>query len=231
MENQFVPPEDFLKRAGSIAWGWVTPLVQEKYPSFVIAPHFTARSGSPDVFSGWQSPGAIEAIYCIIEELVNTGLVDENRIYITGHSFGGGATWAYPLYLENYFAAILPTSYVRADPALDTEEAKKTLIEYPIWSAQHRYDGPLGSDHEFLESLKVPFIITDFYGDQEVSLTEDRILNFIDAHERYFHTEYGYPCGETGEIDCHFAMDSVVQDQLIHKWLFQQYSRSRKPLI
>ncbi|MEM0941046.1 MAG: T9SS type A sorting domain-containing protein [Bacteroidota bacterium] len=226
MENQGVPPEDFMKYAASITWGWSTPLVQDKYPSYVIAPHFTVKSDSEDVFNGWLNPGVTDAITYLIDSLITIEKVDENRIYVTGHSLGGASTWLYPLNIEDYFAAVIPTSWAFSPEADET--SRETFSKTPFWSVFHRNDGTtaaLEREREFLEKLEIPFIKTDFYGDEEILLSRENIENQIQAYSQYFYKEYGYPCGGEGQINCHFAMDSVVNDPLIHRWLFQQYKQ------
>ncbi|MEO1255227.1 MAG: T9SS type A sorting domain-containing protein, partial [Bacteroidota bacterium] len=226
MENQGAHPDKFMEYAGAIMWGWVTPTVQDKYPCYVVAPHFTIKDLDPQPTRGWITPETLDALELLMKKMINEESVDPNRIYVTGHSLGGGSTWAYPVYLMDYFAAILPTSYASFDPIIETDQAKDIYSKMPIWSVIHRNDGSGGKgSREFIESLKNPFISTDYYGEQEILLSNDRIENLIDAHENYFHTEYGYPCGGENQLGCHFAMDSVIADKLIHKWLFQQYKQ------
>ncbi|MBV6645734.1 MAG: hypothetical protein KI790_09810 [Cyclobacteriaceae bacterium] len=217
MENQGVFPEDFMKNAASIVWGWVRPEVQDNYPCYVLAPHFTVMPD--DAIVGGAHFMDIPAH--LIDSLVGRGQVDPNRIYVTGHSMGGGFAWASPMRMSTRFAAMMPTSYLHFQEQ-QTEEAIAIYATIPLWPIHHNQDGNGPEDEiEFLNSTGLPFISTHYFDGEEKHLSETRKQNLIDAHHQYFYTEYNYPCGE--KVNCHFAMDTAVVDPYIHQWLFQQY--------
>lgn len=49
-----------------------------------------------------------ETIYALVKNIAGRYMVDENRIYVTGLSMGGWATWDLAMAYPGYFAAIAP---------------------------------------------------------------------------------------------------------------------------
>jgi predicted peptidase len=49
-----------------------------------------------------------ETVFAVIEDVVNKHKVDRDRIYVTGLSMGGAATWNLAMAYPGYFAAIAP---------------------------------------------------------------------------------------------------------------------------
>ena len=60
--------------------------------------------------AGWGSRPNCELIDALLEELLALLNIDENRIYLVGHSMGGGGTWAQGARLPETWAAIAPAS-------------------------------------------------------------------------------------------------------------------------
>lgn len=56
----------------------------------------------------WSAPANESFVLTVLEEILLHWNVDENRIYLTGHSMGGFGTWAFGPKLAHLFAAIAP---------------------------------------------------------------------------------------------------------------------------
>jgi hypothetical protein len=59
--------------------------------------------------AGWGGPND-DFIDAILDELRALYNIDENRIYLTGHSMGGGGTWVQGTRIPEVWAAIAPTA-------------------------------------------------------------------------------------------------------------------------
>lgn len=98
---------------------WANPENQEKYPCHVLAP----RNAT--------TPEAMQKVKGIIDQMIENGKVDPNRIYITGFSMGGGSTWTF---LQTY--PDIPAVAVPLCPANGpgSVEKAKTVSYLPLWS-------------------------------------------------------------------------------------------------
>ncbi|HEY4640846.1 MAG TPA: phospholipase [Thermoanaerobaculia bacterium] len=94
---------------------WLLPENQKQFPCFVVVPqtdrgwmHYEAdkdNAGVPAPGFGEGNKLALE----IIDELRREFPIDENRIYVTGQSMGGGGVWNLLKHgPQNFFAAALP---------------------------------------------------------------------------------------------------------------------------
>ena len=78
------------------------PAFQAEHPCYVMAP-------SSSAFGAWTEE-ALQVIMSIIDEYIAEGKVDANRLYVMGHSMGGGGTINTLYYYPDRFAAAMPTS-------------------------------------------------------------------------------------------------------------------------
>jgi pimeloyl-ACP methyl ester carboxylesterase len=90
-------------------------LDHEGFPFLVVCPA-TSR--------GWSVP----TLNQLLDHLQTNYPVDPDRIYVTGHSMGGHATWAWALAQPSRFAAIAP-----AAGAGNPQEAARRLRHLPVW--------------------------------------------------------------------------------------------------
>lgn len=74
--------------------------------------------------------GKTESLLKIIEDNFP---VDKNRVYLTGLSSGGAATWNLALRDSKHFAAIAPVSGYYSDISDEVPKNISTLKEVPIW--------------------------------------------------------------------------------------------------
>lgn len=116
---------------------WADDSIQDKYPSFIIAPNMAGNDG-PWATAYWNEGNFKQESYAIsealsnyiniIQELKNKYSIDSNRIYQTGLSMGGGGTWACLTRFPQLFAAAIPICGY-GDPT------KMGLVkDTPIWT-------------------------------------------------------------------------------------------------
>lgn len=108
-----------------------------------------------------QSPDPqwdLEALNTLLDGVIRRYHVDENRVYLTGVSLGGGATWALAAAYPEKFAAIVPVGG-SGDPA----DAKK-LVGIPVWAFHGAKDAtvPLELDKKMVDAVKAAGGTVDF---------------------------------------------------------------------
>lgn len=115
---------------------------QPAFPFIVISPQLPP--GKPD------DPWAIPPLDALLDHALKTLRVDPNRVYLTGLSLGGMATWAWAAAEPQRFAAIAPVSAM-ADP--NTACALKSV---PIWDFHGDRDDVLDpkSDFTMVEAVR-----------------------------------------------------------------------------
>lgn len=112
---------------------------REDFPFIVV---------SPQVEAGRNFDG--DELIALLDEVVRQLPVDEDRIYLTGLSMGGYATWAWAALQPGRFAAIAPIAGGWA-----TEDACK-LKELPIWAFHGAKDSvvPVGPHQQMIDAVK-----------------------------------------------------------------------------
>lgn len=89
-------------------------------------------------FNTWPIAGDVEAV---INYAVNTYNVDENRIYITGMSMGGGATWDYVGNNTNYAAKVAAIVPVCGASSPNGNSAHNIAVaDLPVWATHNQQD-------------------------------------------------------------------------------------------
>jgi predicted peptidase len=113
----------------------------EKYPCFIIAPQCPPRVGNQDGDSTWVQTGfgapshtmraeptwPMKLAMKIPDRIIAENPVDTNRVYLTGLSMGGFATWEFLQREPGRFAAAMPVC-----GGADLAFAEK-LASIPIW--------------------------------------------------------------------------------------------------
>jgi predicted peptidase len=115
-------------------------LVEEKedFPFIVVSPQAEAtRNFDADALIG------------LLDEVVRQLPVDEDRIYLTGLSMGGFATWAWATLQPDRFAAIAPIA-----GGWGPEDACK-LKDLPIWAFHGAKDNvvPVGPHQQMVDAV------------------------------------------------------------------------------
>ncbi len=109
-----LPPQDYdskrrygliltLHGAGVEASGQVDAYTRKDW-AFVVAPTNRRRFGFD-----WQDWGRLDCLE-VLEEVRKDYPIDENRVYLTGHSMGGHGVWHVGLAHPDFFAAIAPSA-------------------------------------------------------------------------------------------------------------------------
>jgi pimeloyl-ACP methyl ester carboxylesterase len=119
--------ERILQESGLRWWHEYDRDVQ-KEPTFLVAP----AGGT----GGWSSPARRQAVFEIIDGLLDEFPIDRQRIYLMGFSMGGMGIWNYLQQRPGFFAAANP----QGGPAreLDPDLVKNT----PIWATIGINDDP-----------------------------------------------------------------------------------------
>jgi predicted esterase len=102
-----------------LATSWADPMNQSERPCFVVAPQCP---------SGSQWTNNLEFLNNLLDTLIHTYPVNQNRLYITGLSMGGYGTWAMITTYPNIFAAAVPMSGGYYGSSVDA------MLKIPIWN-------------------------------------------------------------------------------------------------
>ena len=84
------------------------------FPFIVISPLITPADGTGD--TNWLNETTTASLLSLFEEIKFKYAVDPERVYLTGYSLGGGATWKLGLQFPNKFAAIAPAAGYYQNP-------------------------------------------------------------------------------------------------------------------
>jgi predicted peptidase len=92
----------------------------------------------------------LDALEALVEDATRQLRIDKNRIYLTGWSMGGSATWGWALARPHRFAAIAPLS-----ASWDVTEDACALKDLPVWAFHGEHDDatPLESDQDMVASI------------------------------------------------------------------------------
>ena len=84
------------------------------FPFIVISPLITPADDAGD--TNWLSEQTTSSLMSLLEEIKFKYAVDPERVYLTGYSLGGGATWKLGLQFPTRFAAIAPAAGYYQNP-------------------------------------------------------------------------------------------------------------------
>jgi predicted peptidase len=96
----------------------------------------------------WWEPLELTAL---LDDIVRQYKVDQDRIYVMGHSMGGFGTWLLAAYTPNRFAAVVPICGFGSDPLL-----VRLFPNTPVWVFHGAKDQlvPLERSKQMVEALK-----------------------------------------------------------------------------
>jgi hypothetical protein len=83
---------------------------------------------------GWRAKPNSELIDALLEELFALFNIDENRIYLVGHSMGGGGTWSQGARLPETWAAVAPAASFGVQ---GIEKFKKTKTGFYVYHSDN----------------------------------------------------------------------------------------------
>ena len=112
----------------------------KNYSFIVISPQF----------KGWPSPADVDAV---IGYSIDNFRIDETRIYVTGLSMGGGATWDYAALYAGKIAAIVP---ICGASVANTGKAKNIAdSNLPVWAFHNEddYTVPVNSTKDYISMI------------------------------------------------------------------------------
>ena len=125
------------------ALGSLMSITQEKdeYTSIIVAPQCPN-----DVF--WRDDEILEALSEFIVTTCNDKVIDKSRIYITGYSMGGDATWKLAIKYPDIFSTAVPIcggplSYMEPD----RPDVPKETSELNIWAFNNFDDSVVRPDY------------------------------------------------------------------------------------
>lgn len=98
----------------------------KNYSFIVLSPQFKA----------WPSPADVNAM---VDWAISKYRIDESRIYVSGLSMGGGATWEYAVAYGSRVAAIAPIC--GASGPSDTKAKKIADAGVAVWAFHNKDDG------------------------------------------------------------------------------------------
>jgi predicted peptidase len=97
----------------------------------------------------------LDALYALLENIIEKYQVDRSRIYLTGLSMGGNGSWHLAAAYPSMFAAVVPICGW-SDPLLGFPERIKVLRDVPVWAFHGAEDEviPLQRSQELVDVLK-----------------------------------------------------------------------------
>ena len=180
---------------------WALPEHQEKNPAYVLVPQAAK-------WTGWLHPN-LPAMKGLIDTVISLHSIDPDRIYITGLSMGGLATWAMIQEYPDFFAAAVPVC-----GGGDLNELDGIMnSNLPIW-AFHGVLDPV---------IKIDTLQDWFDKPEEVFSGQRTFINEL-TRRGMEPTPKGtwYPDME------HNAWDGAYSDPELFNWLFSQSKQQRK---
>ena len=185
-----------------LAVAWADPANQAERECYVLAPSVTNYFGTP------YRTGLYEKIYMKVQEMIDAGLVDPNRIYVVGKSFGGGAVYEFvEKYADDVAGAIAmcgAANYAGGWFCPQTAEDVAKMAEVPIWIAHATTDKTVGVDAS-----------RDMYAMlQDAGSTVAKYTEYSD--------EEMTAAGVTEAMGNHSVEAVVLEDEAYMEWLFAQ---------
>ena len=224
----------YINKNGLVS-NYVSNAFQAKHACFVAAPH-VREPNETWIDTPWTVNNAVakykqgpiskrlSTVMQILDSLEREFSIDTNRIYITGLSIGGWATWDLVTRFPNKFAAAFPQS-----GGVDTSKAK-LVAQTPIWCYHGRNDNtvtPL-SDNLMFENIDKQddnkgVVYPWCHGTTcPAEMTAAKIDSLTNAGMIHFYT--------LDPNQGHDGWDKYYGDTLIQNWLMKQ-SRSSATAI
>ena len=121
-------------------------MYHERYPAIIILPQ------CPD--DGWWSGIYTDCVMRIVDDVKSKYSADDDRLYITGYSMGGGGTWDIGVRYADRVAALVPICGTSSDSGI--KQGAPILKNIPIWIFHGKLDGavPFSVSESWNEALK-----------------------------------------------------------------------------
>lgn len=146
--------DDNRSQLNGFARSWAAPELRARYRAYVLVPQFPTRSAeydNPATPRMSRATPALSAALEMVEAFAAEHSVDPRRIYVTGFSMGGSATWLAPLLQPELFAAAMPIAGIAPDRA-----SASRLTALPIWALHGDADteNPIDSDRAMVAAIR-----------------------------------------------------------------------------
>jgi len=202
-----------------LATVWVETENQKEHPCFVIAPQCPLENRWVDTdwtqdkydFQNTPISNELATVISLIDSIVANFPIDESRIYVTGLSMGGFASWYLLMNNPNRFAAAIIMSG-SADPQMACE-----IKEIPIWNFHGDVDlsVPVGGSRNMINAIsncgKDVLLISD--PNNSDFLNNDSIVKRI-MDSKHIYTEY--------KDKAHVIWQESYDNWLVREWLFSK---------
>ncbi len=215
---------EYIDKNGLVS-AWVATAFQSKHPCFVVAPHNPSGSW---IDTAWtvsntnvryrQGPisSRLATAMRILDSLTREFSIDTTRLYVTGLSIGGWATWDLVTRFPGKFAAAFPQS-----GGVDTSKAS-LLAQTPIWSYNGKLDNVVAplSVNLFMENLDKldggkGVVYTQCHGNIcPAKMSAKETDSLIEAGATHFYS--------LDPNRGHEGWDAYYADTLIQKWFMRQ---------
>ncbi|HSD16397.1 MAG TPA: prolyl oligopeptidase family serine peptidase [Thermomonas sp.] len=147
-DNRAQVERDFAARA------WAIPAVRARHPAFVLVPQFPVRSANyddPTVPRIAVATPSLSAALELVDAVVAAQPVDRTRLYASGFSMGGSATWLSLLARPDLFAAAVPIGGIAPDRARAAELKHTPLL---VLHGDADSENPIDSDREMVAAIR-----------------------------------------------------------------------------
>ena len=177
-------------QANRVVEAWADPDNQEVRKAFVLAPIFYDQSTEAafDIFKDTMN---------LIRRLIDKGMVDPNRVYVTGKSMGGKNTGRIFSSYNGMFAAAMPLCGGYSDELKDKIE---NIRNKPIWILQGDQDKPT-----LLEGSRELYADLQKFGNEKAKYYEFSVEDMDEAGIGYHDIEI-----------------LAMEDQQFMEWMFAQ---------
>lgn len=132
---------------------WALPDERRRHPAFVLVPQFPVRSATYDDPVNPRSARASSALAAALElvrEIAMSRPVDDRRIYATGFSMGGSATWLAPILQPNLFAAAIPVSGIAPERS---QAAALKALPLLVLHGDADTENPIDADRDMVRTI------------------------------------------------------------------------------
>ena len=176
-----------------------------------------------------------DALIAYVEEMVADGLVDPNRIYMSGFSAGGGYTMGFVNNNPEFLAAAVPVGSGAIEfPTQAQIDANPEILEVALWFVMHRFEALGNSGYIMYNHFQEGGIgASGQFRDINLSLLNSHAIvrfPFFGWSEGNTHETEGAAFGQyLGEMDTFFRYGNhheAFANLYIFDWMFAQ-SRCR----
>jgi len=211
--------------------------LRRKYPCFVVVPHTDKRwivpGTTPELTEelistypvAWQArarrqlergddlnAGDLSKVFDLLDQLYKDYNIDQDRVYVLGHSMGGAGSWTTIHEQPERFAAAIPTA-----GGFSAWQDITRIVEVPIWSFHGNADNTVPVDLTRLAFQQLKEL------NGNMKYTE---LNDVGHNANLYAFAYTGDDAEKG-FETHYASDRCDHTSDVWDWLFAQNRKNR----